>query len=353
MIILNDIHIGFSRQGGTTPGSREALRSYLFNGVRQAEKEHSFGHDTLVIAGDLFDNFEVDGRDWLDTFMLLNQWLANDNGLVLVAGNHDWSPKGERVSSFQMLAAALEGKACTVVNIDEFAKLEGTVWAIAHCSNQDIFDMKMSEMLDQVKAGDHVLIHANFDNNFAAQSDHSLNVSREVAKAFVAAGATLLFAHEHQARESFGGKVICMGNQWPTSIADCLNNDRKFLHTLHDGVVVKHETWAADQDFGAGTSGFAEIDWRDLDKPTKAGFIRVTGTANANEASDVITSIAAYRKESPAFVITNMVKIAGIAEAAALPEAFEATARFDVMDYIKDNVTAEEMVVINKLLEKA
>lgn len=353
-IILNDIHIGFSRQGGTTPASREALRKYLLNGLREALTEHSVNRETLVIAGDLFDAFEVDGRDWLDTFLLLNEWLTNDNGLVLVAGNHDWSPKGEKVSSFQMLAAALvDGKAVTVVNIDHWSSLGPGLWAIAHCSNQDIFDWKMGELLDQVKEGDHVLIHANFDNNFAAKSDHSLNVSRDMAYKFVEKGVTLLFAHEHQAREAFKGKVICMGNQWPTSIADCLNNDRKFLHTLHDGVLLKHETWVADQNFNTGNSGFEEINWRELDKPTKAGFIRVVGEATANEASDVIDCIVAFRKVSNAFVIANMVKIAGIAEAAALPEQFEAVARYDVMDYIQQNVTPEEMVVVNKLLEQA
>lgn len=353
MIILNDIHIGFSREGGTTPASREALRKYLFAGLRQVFKDHEANHMTLVIAGDLFDAFEVDGRDWLGTFLLLNEWLTNDNGLVLVAGNHDWSPKGEKVSSFQMLAASLAGKACTVVNIDEFANLEGGVWAIAHCSNQDVFNMKMQELLGEVKAGDHVLVHANFDNNFAAKSDHSLNVSREMAYQFVEKGVTLLFAHEHQHREAFKGKVVCMGNQWPTSIADCLNNDRKLLHTLRNGVLVAHETWAADQNFSAGTSGFEEINWRELDKPTKAGFIRVVGEAMANEASDVINAIAAYRKGSDAFVIANMVKIAGIAEATALPEQFEAVARYDVMNYIEQNVTPDEMKVVRELLEKA
>ena len=356
MIILSDIHIGFSRQGGTTPASREALRKYLFTSLRQAIAEHDAGHDHLVIAGDLFDAFEVDGRDWLDTFVLLNTWVNSGNRLTLVAGNHDHSPKGDKVSSFETLALALSsarGGEVKVVNIDQFANVEDGVWAIAHCSNQDIFNMKLGELLDSVKAGDHVLIHANFDNNFAAKSDHSLNVSRDVAYKFVQKDSTLLFAHEHQAREAFKGKVVCMGNQWPTSIADCLNNDSKFLHTLHDGVLMKHETWAADQDFGAGTSGFAEIHWRELDKPTKAGFVRVVGEATANEASDVVDCIAAFRKTSEAFVIANMVKVAGIPEAAALPEQFEAVARYDVMDYIEQNVTAEEMVVVNKLLESA
>jgi hypothetical protein len=241
------------------------------------------------------------------------------------------------------------GKAVTVVNIDCYSKLVDGVWAIAHCSNQDIFDFKMVEMLEQVTNGDVVLIHANFDNNFAAQSDHSLNVSRGLAKRFVDKGATLLFAHEHQARSAFDNQVICMGNQWPTSIADCLNNERKYLHEIHEGTIDRKETWS----IGHADSGFTEINWRELDQQTRAGFIRVVGTATANEASDVINSIAAFRKESSAFVIANMVKIAGIAEATALPEAFEATARFDVMDYIKDNVTAAELVVINKLLEQS
>ena len=35
---------------------------------------------------------------------------------------------------------------------------------------------------------------------------------------------------QDQAKKALGGKVIILGNQWPTSIADCLGNDAKFAH---------------------------------------------------------------------------------------------------------------------------
>lgn len=355
-IIINDAHIGFSRQGGTTPTSREALRGYLKSSLYTAIQEHGKDHTHLLIAGDLFDDFEVDGRDWLDAFVLLNMWVNSGNKLTLVAGNHDWSPRGDKVSSFQTLGAALSsarGGEVVVVDIDTWLKVEPGVIALAHCSNQVIFDQKLEEILAISEKVKHLVLHANFDNNFAAQSDHSLNVSRETARKFVEAGVTVLFAHEHQGRSAFADKVVCLGNQWPTSIADCLNNDRKCLHTLHQGVLTSHETWAADQSFSAGTSGFEEINWRELSQPTKAGFIRVTGTASSNEASDVINAIAAYRLKSPAFVITNATKIEGITEAAELPEQFEAAKRFDVMEVIRNHLNDDEMVAVERLIEKA
>ena len=38
MLILNDLHIGFRRVGGTTPASQEALRTYLFDNLERASQ---------------------------------------------------------------------------------------------------------------------------------------------------------------------------------------------------------------------------------------------------------------------------------------------------------------------------
>lgn len=348
MLVLNDIHIGFRRSGGTTPASQETLRTYLFSAFRNTLGESK--EKVLAIVGDLFDGFDIDPRDWMETFVILNTWLSAGRELILVAGNHDWSPKANRISSFEMLAQVLQsqhGEACSLVGIDEWAYFDNDCF-LAHCSNQDVFNAKLDAVWAGVQTGDRVFIHANFDNNFAAQSDHSLNVSRDQAKAFHLKGATLYFAHEHQARTQMKGEVVVLGNQWPTSVMDCMNNEHKFAHVFHGSVTPIH-TWSAESE-----TGFMDVDWREIHEPLiKAGFYRVTGKASANEASEVINAIAKFRQKSEAFVITNAVKIEGITEADELPENFEAAKRFDVLDYIRQHMDADEMLAIEKLMVSA
>lgn len=355
MLILNDIHLGFSRAAGTTPASREKLRTYLFESLRQTLAETCEKH--LLVNGDLFDGFEIDPRDWVATYQILSDWLGTRGDfLTLVAGNHDWSPKGSKVSSFEMLAEVLTGQfpyRAKVVGIDQWTQVEPGVIALAHCSNQDIFNLKLEEieknLLDLPDSDTnpvHVLVHANYDNNFAVESDHSLNIDREMARRITAAGCKLVFAHVHQARTTLAGKVVILGNQWPTSVADCLGNDRKFAHILRDGSITPVETWAADGVVGS----FKEIDWRELAE-SNADFVRVTGQASSNEASEVINAISQFRQKSECFVITNAVRIDGVAEAEALPATFEAVKKFDVLDFMSKHLDPDEMTVVKELLE--
>lgn len=372
MLALNDIHIGFSRVGGTTPASREALRSYLLD---QFEYTLTSTTETdLLIAGDLFDSFTVPVRDWLATYNILAAWLGDRPGeprhLTLVAGNHDWSPKGSQVSSFEMLCRVLQRQFpinVTVIGIDHWdAGPESAV--LAHCSNQETFDAKLEELLAIRDLPPYLFLHANFDNNFAARADHSLNVTRAQAARFIERGCTPVFAHEHQAREVplAGGRVVVLGNQWPTSIADCLNNDFKVaICVLEDGslggTIV---TWS-----NTGEHGYREVNWRELDDlklrcvfepdvedsgapleyPPK--FIRVSGEATAAEGAAVISAISKFRQKSDAFVITNAVSIDGVVQVEAFDgdEFSNTVEKIVVWDFMKQHLGAEEISLIESL----
>lgn len=345
--ILNDVHIGFRRTSGTTPATQERMREWLFNSLE------SFLGDTrgkLVIAGDLFDDFTIPARDWVETFNLLSAWLqAKGNTLFLVAGNHDHSPRADQVSSFMVLGQVLQSLApelVQVIGVDDYCRVDDRVWVLAHCSNQTLFDEGLARVQGDMSAADLLIVHANYNNNFAAEKDHSLNVSRDVARSFKAQGKRLLFAHEHQARVELGGVVTVMGNQWPTSVSDCLGNDGKFAHVIDDdGVVKQIPTWSSSD----AVAGYREADWRELAE-SNADFVRVVGSATAAEAADVINAIAQFRKTSQAWVITNAVKVEGIAEVDELPENFEAAKKFDVMEFISQHLDADEMAVVKELM---
>ncbi len=356
LTILNDLHLGSVRRGGVTPSSQEALRTYIFEQFNSL-LEKANGHD-LVILGDLFDGFEVDPRDWLQAYLMLEVWCRKNTKCkcILVAGNHDISAKGNKVSSFETLTSVLvlQHGNVRVVGIDDVHLYEGHIWIVAHHRNQDVFELHLNKVLEAVQPGDFVLLHANFSNCFAEASDHSLSISDEQAYAFNKKGVTLVFAHEHQHRvekfphEDTGrfGQVVVLGNQYPTSISDCLGNNEKFYWTLGDGHLQKFNTW-----FHGGEFGYQALDWHELtEAPESAKFIRIVGDATNAEAAQVIDAIHKFRQRSQAFVVTNAVKIDGIAEMGDLPSTFEVSKKFDVMEFVYKQLDEAESEVIRGIV---
>lgn len=356
MIILNDLHLSVTRRSGVTPSSQEALRTYIFEQFN-ALLEKANGHD-LCLLGDIFDDFEVSPRDWLQAYLMLEAWCRKNTKCkcILVAGNHDISAKGNKVSSFETLTSVLvlqHSNVC-VVGIDDVHLYNGNTWIVAHHRNQDVFDLHLNKVLEGVQPGDFVLLHANYHNKWAEQADHSLNISDGQAYLFNKKGVTLVFAHEHQHRvEKFPhedterfGQVVCLGNQYPTSISDCLGNSKKFYWALGDGHLQKFSTW-----FHGGEFGYQALDWHELtEAPESAKFIRIVGDATNAEAAQVIDAIHKFRQRSQAFVVTNAVKIDGIAEMGDLPSTFEVAKKFDVMEFVYKQLDEAEADVIRGIM---
>lgn len=354
-MIINDLHIGAVRKGGTTPASQEALRLFMFG--RFAELMSLSKDEDVLIAGDLFDSFEIAPRDWVETYNILSNWCSSHTeSLWIVAGNHDHSARGNKMSSFQVLAHVMSEQFNNVfvVGIDEWCMVSMGVYALAHCSNQDIFDMRLGECLDDLGLGSTLILHANYANNFADAGDHSLNVKNDVARDFINKGINLVFAHEHQSRVEFpvgsregDASLTVLGNQIPSSIADCLGNDSKFYWRIDEDGLNKHQFWSRQDEHG-----YVEINWRDLALGCDAAFIRVNGDATSNEASEVIDAIHKFRVRTNAFVVGNSVKIDGIAEIDSLPETFEAAKKFDVLDFIYKQLDEAEADVIREIVEE-
>lgn len=353
MIIINDLHISVNRVSGTTPQSREDLRNYVFAAFDKLLDITD--NNDLCILGDLFDGFEVAPRDWLDAYLLLSGWCENnpDNTLYLVAGNHDISPRALKVSAFETLGTVLvkQFENVKVIGIDETLTVDGYIHLVAHHRNQELFDLTLAKVLSSCQRGDYVLLHANYDNKFAEQADHSLNVSEAQALEFTKKGVDLLFAHEHHHRREIphgtpadGGSVVCLGNQIPTSVSDVLGRADKFYWELWEEGLRKHK-------FLEAKDNYAELDWRSLPQDTNAKFIRVVGDALNAEASQVIDAIHRFRQKSHAFVITNAVRIEGIADIESLPATFEVAKSFDVMEFVYGQLNEAEAEVIRKITE--
>lgn len=349
-LIVNDVHLGVMRASGTTPKTAYELRAGLQAKLRELLMAHL--DVDAILNGDLFDTFQVPLSDVLEAYETFSMWLEASRGILfLVEGNHDWSKDSSKLSSFAFLGRILQQAfPARVFVVSEPLQINEQLYVIPHMPNQDMFDLALKQA--EALRNHAILLHANYDNHFAVESDHSLNVSREQAERLVAGGNRLIFGHEHQARRELHDKVWITGNQWPSSVADCLHNpgDRKFAHLLNfdtEGwTPLPVETWAAE-------GQYADIDWRFLsDVPATAQFVRVSGEAPAEQAADVVDLIAKFRQTSHALVITNAVKVAGSKELSDVTASVEQIKAFDVLAYLFENLDPAQVEFVRGLLAR-
>ena len=352
-LVINDLHIGVNRTGGTTADSAMALRQFALSNYRGLL---GLG-ENIIINGDMFDSFNVPLSDLLQAYQTTAEWLADGPArtLFLIPGNHDLSKNSLNLSSFEMLAKLLVTRFPSQVDylpgsnwVDEY---QG-IYAVSHVANQDLFELALSNVPDSVKT---LLLHCNFDNVFAGQADHSLSISREQAKALTKRGITLVLGHEHQGRTMMNDKVLLVGNQFPTSVSDCLvhgdgqKDGCKYALVIAGADMELIPTWK----FNSGdTGGFVEVGWGDLGSAVVLSrqFVRVTGTATAAEASSVIKAISKFRQSSDAFVVTNGVKVEGLADSGELADSVEDIRSVDVIEMLIETLDAEQAACVRKLL---
>lgn len=289
----------------------------------------------LLINGDLLDQSNIPISDVLQTYIILNDWLTQhpESKLYNATGNHDQSRTSNVLSSFQFL-----GKLLKLAHPERYVHIEEPVmtphgYVIPHLRNQDLFDYALS----QVPECNFLFLHANFDNGFAAQSDQSLNVSREQAE--ICKARLIVFGHEHHKR--IVGKVVIPGNQIATSVSDWLSPQDKGYVTITNGKLDYVTSAVRDKEF-------AKLDWRSL-TVTEHKFIRVTGDATGEEASEVVNAINAFRKKSDAFVITNAVAISTGAIKVDFDSTLAFVQHFSVMDALKEIMTKDEMATLESL----
>ena len=311
LYMINDTHLGVRRQSGTTPESRAALSEFMYQQFSQL-LALTQGND-LMILGDLFDCYQVSKKDEIRVYQLLSQWQRDNpqQRLILVAGNHDLSRNSKDISSFENLCTYLTHQSHhgTQMVMGEIGYLPEYHTAIVpHLPNQALFDDAI-ESLFQLPDLAYVCFHCNYDNHFAQQSDHSLNLSAEVAQRFAQQHTHLIFAHEHQQRDF--SHVHIIGNQIPSSIADCLGNTSKRLAYLENNELYYQTVLTLSE-------LYSEHDWQN-DALPHTPFIRLTGTAEYEQAVEVIQRIAHIRKQSSAWVVSNAVQIGTLASETHLP----------------------------------
>lgn len=340
LTVINDLHLGVSRSAGTTPASQQELRAGLLAGFRQLLLQT--GHQDLMILGDLFDTERVPEADLYDAFLSLHSWLTVSEGstLYLVAGNHDLSKSSDKFSSFQLLGRFLTAFWGKRIQVVEQPLMTPYGYIIPHLPNQALFDLELS----RVPRCNTLFLHCNYDNNFAVESDQSLNLSADVADTLDC--SHILIAHEHQMRK-IGTRVLIPGNQLPSSVSDCLRTDAKYYTEVSMGGAPDLIKLADVQDVL-----LSRQDWKDL-QVNSCPFVRVEGHATPDEAASVVERISRYRASSPALVVSNAVEIESQDASEDFAKTLESVKVFDVLAALKEILSADEFAVVETVMSNS
>lgn len=330
LTVISDTHIGTVRSSGTTLASQAALTAYIHESFRNLLPDSD-----LMILGDAFDKAEVPLSDLLETYTTLSTWLSKGYHLYAISGNHDDHRTTGKLSSFDMLGCLLTREYPNTVTI---VKGGGAMtpygYVISHMPNQAMFDAE----LVKVPECEVLYLHVNYDNFFAAQSDQSLNISKQQVEACKA--KRIVIAHEHA--QKVEGKVTIPGCQIPTSISDWQGCEAKHVTTVTDtGTVTMQKVVEKSEDY-------IEQPWS---SPviTDHKFVKLVGTATAEQAAQVVSAVAKFRAISTAFVVANGVQISSESGVEGFDESLESVRSFDVMSALGELLSRDEMTVLKEL----
>jgi DNA repair exonuclease SbcCD nuclease subunit len=336
LYVTSDLHLGAERVSGTVPLTRSKLKQDLLAGYADILLKSS---GSLLINGDWLDTDKIALADLLEVYRMTSAWLGGNDKLYAARGNHDSANNRQVLSSFDLLCLLLQsthGDKVVIIN-DTAAIPEYNAYIIASSQNQDAFDSAIAS----VPPCETLFLHCNVANKFAVASLHSLNLSEEQIQKLPV--TRIVAGHEHHRRELSRGKVHIPGCPLPSSVADCLGPDKKYMVKLSGAGLEYIETWQANGDFD-------QQDWRSL-QDTGARFIRVIGNATYAEAAEVVSAISKFRSKSEALVITNAVVVEGISDQAELEITAEKMAAFDVKAALFSILDPEEVAVVTQLLE--
>ncbi len=354
-LVLNDLHIGVQRSGGTTLNSADELRDFALNQYKRLLRlAPDNACNKIIINGDLTDVYDVPLAHALELYEATDEFLKEHPGIELVwgLGNHDLSKDSSKLGTVSFIGAILAMLHPQFSVASTPRTVARDTYLIPHVVNQDVFDLELTRVPEGMK---FLMLHCNFDNKFACASDHSLDLSREQAKELKKLGLKIVLGHEHQGREILGGSVIVVGNQFPTSIADCLPHGDAQKGGTKNALILDHdtgghsyiETWNPDADDG----WFAKIGWDELKDVEEEGrgFIRVEGDATQEQSGLVIKAISAFRNRSKSFVVANAVRVEQV-EGMELADSLEDIRSVNVIDLLMEQLDPAQQAVVRALL---
>lgn len=289
-----DPHLGLSRSGNTTPRSSEKLRDRLFEQVEDIISRRGY----KICLGDMFDTFSNNEH-------VLTRALAIFSGTSLtLSGNHDVVNQADKVGSLKMLDQAhyrLLGSSRALFS--DFGRPCAFSWplpaesvhvvAVPHVASQSLFEQSLDEAMetkiDRYHGGSMLLLHCNYDISEDWATETTLNLTPGRATQLLGKFDYIMLGHEHAPAEHLDGRLIVLGNTFPTSLGDI--SDKRIAH-MDEGKLRFEKIWDA-------SLGYAEFAHDQIPESTDVSFARVKGEVDPADMLEMTQAINRMWKRSP------------------------------------------------------
>ncbi len=259
--LFTDPHLGGKRSANTTPASRARMQENVFNSVESIVSSGG-PEEELFCLGDLFDSYSNSEMVIARALPLLQKMS------FCMAGNHDLVHDNIKTGTLELLMDLKETENtqfayCQFDSREVFERVVGNTvyYAVPHISDQERFELTLADALDEAKNSrarmkdyqpHYLLLHCNYDNPFTDET--SLNLTRENAEELLEVFDYLVLGHEHNHRTDFGGRLVVLGNTYPTNFGDI--GDKHFMivdDTTGEYILQTH--WRKEVHYW-------EVDWR-------------------------------------------------------------------------------------------
>lgn len=302
ILVFTDPHQGLRRTANTTPASSLRLRQAIHDQLR----------DVIALEAD----FRICAGDWFDTYNNEELVIAQSIPLmadvdIVLAGNHDLINIKDRMGSLGLVKSVLESGSgsndCKVImnNVGESnffvdkvstGGVSHTFYTVPHCSTQELFDKALDKAFEDVSSlgtstGEkrYLVLHCNYDSNFANERQTDLNLPKFKAAELFESFDYIILGHEHIPRDDFQGRLVVLGNTHPTSFSDI--SDKRVMFIDDNGIQFK--------DIWYKSTGYLEVDWRDLEESYPHQFIKIVGSAKPEDIQDITKAAKVVERNSP------------------------------------------------------
>lgn len=225
--IFTDPHLGTSRSAHTSRSSSELLRKRLYSeAMKLASLENS------ICVGDLFDSSTNNEETLLQGFNVAN--LCK----YVLAGNHDEDNIVNRVTTLRAIQSL--GVKSVVASPDlshPSCHIDGGLAFVPHQLSQSLFLDSLDMVMRRAPQGSVLFLHCNYSFEMNNQSTATLNLPEDIAKQLLSKFNYIFLGHEHGQKEHLDGRVVIVGNTFPTSFSDI--SSKRYVELSKNLEVVK------------------------------------------------------------------------------------------------------------------
>lgn len=279
--IYSDPHLEAQREAHTTFESRTRLRSRIADTVMTLLIQP--GADYTICLGDLFDRYSNPEEAVKSAIPIVER-----TDLVL-AGNHDLVNRESKIGSLQLLHEFFPNKFL----ISDWGAAESSYFdvgktrfaAIPHVISQDLFGQAVGDAISAVEQWPGykvLLLHCNYDRGYTDGTETAINLPSSMAADLLRHFHTIFLGHEHHPAEFFEGRLVLLGNTYPTSFSD-LSDKRTILYDTELGSWESHLHLSASS---LGWTGKASI----LSQSTFP-YITLEDDLPVGEVNKIVTSL--------------------------------------------------------------